>query len=277
MPSRFIVPPSSCDAHIHIYDDRFPTQPPGAAIVQHATVAEYKKVQQRLGTARVVIVTPGGYRTDNRVTLDAIEQLGVDRARGVAVLHPDVDDSTLNQLHEGGVRGLRFTLFNPATSVTSVDMIEPLAQRIHRLGWHVQLHMLPTQIVQNRELIDRLPGTIVFDHFARLLPVDDATQEACTAVSRWLADGRAWIKFSAPYLTRTASDPAAIQDLASHFLGVAPDRIVWGSDWPHPTEQPDNVPDDEQLLACLAQWAPSEAQRHRILVDNPASLYGFGQ
>jgi len=250
---------------------------PGALLLPHARVSEYKQVQQQLGLERVVIVTPAGYRTDNRVTVDAIEQLGRDRARGVAVLHPDVDDATLNYLHDSGVRGLRFTLFNPATSVTTVDMIEPLAKRIHGLGWHVQLHMLPTQLVHNIDLIDRLPGTIVFDHFARLLPVDDATQAAHKAVSRWLGDGKAWIKFSAPYLARQGADSTAVRDLARYFAGLAPDRIVWGSEWTHPTEQPDHVPDDAQLLACLSQWACSDAERHRILVANPAALYGFDQ
>ena len=275
MSLNFVVPPQSCDAHIHIYDDRFPMHTPGAVPLPHTRVQEYKQVQQRLGLERVVIVTPAGYRTDNSVTVDAIAQLGLDNARGVAVLHPDVDDSTLDHLHEGGVRGLRFTLFNPATSVTSVDMIEPLAQRIQRLGWHVQLHMLPNQLVQNIDLIDRLPVTVVFDHFARLLPTDAASEKAQQAVSRWLTEGKTWMKFAAPYLAKQGPDSTALNDLARYFLGLAPERIVWGSDWPHPTEQPDNVPDDLQLLAGLEQWAPSAAERQRILVDNPANLYGF--
>jgi D-galactarolactone isomerase len=275
MPASFTVPPLSCDAHIHIYDHRFPTHPATATALKHATVNEYRLLQQRLGTERVVVVSPGVYRTDNRVTLDAIAQLGIDHARGVAVLHPDVDDGTLDQLNAGGIRGVRFTLFNPATAVTTVDMIEPLAKRIQRLGWHVQLHLLPSQIVQYADLIDRLPGPIVFDHFSRLLPVDQDTDAACKAVFRWLSRGNAWLKFSAPYLASAGPEYSGVQELAHAFLSVAPERIVWGSDWPHPTEQSGRMPDDAHLLACLSQWVPGADQYRRILVQNPEALYGF--
>jgi len=275
MPSTFIVPPLSCDAHIHIYDHRFPTHPSTAVALEHATVSNYRQLQRQLKTERVVVVSPGVYRTDNRVTVDAIAQLGVDRARGVAVLHPDVDDAILDQLNAAGIRGVRFTLFNPATAVTRFDMIEPMAQRIQRLGWHVQLHLLPAQIVQYASLIDRLPGTIVFDHFARLLPVDRDTESAYKAVSRWLSRGNTWVKLSAPYLASEGPDYKGVGELAQDFLSLAPDRIVWGSDWPHPTEQSRRMPDDTDLLARLSQWVPREDQYQRVLVQNPEQLYGF--
>src|SRR5207247_8232898 len=123
--------------------------------------------QQRIGTTRVVIVTPAVYVTDNRVTLDAIAQLGAD-ARGVAVIHPTVTDAELKTLADGGIRGIRFTQFDPNTATTTIDMIEPLAKRVNELGWHVQIHMLGDQIVAAEELWPRLAAPIVFDHMGRL-------------------------------------------------------------------------------------------------------------
>src|SRR5690606_3338631 len=179
---RLAVPPGACDAHIHVYDARFPASRGSAEILPSATVGDYRRLQRRLGLERAVVVTPAIYRTDNRIALDAIAALGTERARGVAVLHPDVDEATLEALHAGGIRGIRFTLFNPATAVTSIDMIEPLAHRIRRLGWHVQLHLLPGQIVEHQGLLKRLPVTLVFDHLARVVSTQGVAEQALDVV-----------------------------------------------------------------------------------------------
>ncbi len=275
-PPALTVPRRACDSHLHIYDDAFPPARPGDPILASATVRDYQRLQQRLGVERAVVVTPGVYRTDNRVTLDAIARLGPGNARGVAVLHPDVADATLDALHAGGVRGIRFTLFNPATAVTSFDMIEPLAARVQRLGWHLQLHVMPAQIVAHAALLERLPGTLVFDHLARLVSADGADPRALEIVGNLLARDRTWIKFSAPSLGGTRPDYAAALPVAHTLLRAAPHRVVWGSDWPHPTEALDGKPDDAALLDLLTRWVPEAAQRERVLVDNPAELYGFG-
>ncbi|MGE8476317.1 MAG: amidohydrolase family protein, partial [Paraburkholderia hospita] len=171
------TPPGACDSHIHIYNRAFLAHRDAAGFVDTADVAAYREVQARIGTQRVVIVTPRIYGTDNAVTLDAIRQFGIANARGVAVVRPDVTDAERETLHAGGIRGIRFTLYTPANAVVGFDMVEPLATRVAELGWHVQLHWTAAQIVEHEALLARLPSTIVFDHCARL-PLPDGAAHA---------------------------------------------------------------------------------------------------
>lgn len=272
---RTSAPPGACDAHMHIYDARFPHRAP---VVGHATVDDYRRLQARTGTQRTVVVTPRVFWTDNAVTLDAIRQLGIDRARGVAVVRSDVSDAELQALHAGGIRGIRFTLYVPDHAVVGFDMVEELAHRVHALGWHVQLHWTANQIVEHRDLLHRLPSTIVFDHLARV-PLDRGTAHPAFAiVSELLDGGRTWLKLSGAYLDSQVGAAGGYADtdtVAQAWVQVAPERVVWGSDWPHSTEK-SHKPDDAVLFDLLARWAGSEALRQRILVDNPAALYGFG-
>jgi D-galactarolactone isomerase len=271
-PPRLKAPRNSADCHIHIYDPRFqpPIQKP-----TNGTVADYRLLQKRIGVSRVVIVTPRAYATDNAVTIDAIEQLGIANARGVAVVRPTVTDAELKKLHEGGIRGIRFTTANPETAVTTVDMIEPLAKRIADLGWHVQLNMPASQIVEHAEMLRRLPATIVFDHLGQP-PLPAGTAHPSHGVIRSILDrGHAWVKISGAYLNSKIGPPAYPEStpIAQAFVKAAPERLVWGSDWPHPT--PKEHPDDAGLFDLLLAWVPDEATRTRILVSNPETLYGF--
>ena len=270
-----LVKPGACDAHIHIYDARFAPQA-GKELLSGCTVQDYQRdIQHVLGTQRTVIVTPAVYGTDNRVTLDAIAQLGIANARGVAVLHPDVSDAELQALHAGGIRGIRFTLFDPTTAVTSFDMIEPLAERVHALGWHVQLHLRAEQIVAHAALIDRLPCSLVFDHMARLpTPDGGLNQAAFDIVKQRLNRRNTWVKLSGAYLDARGPQYEGSFTAAQALVQAAPDRMVWGSDWPHPTEK-QYRPDDVALFALLAQWVPDAAMRQQILIDNAKALYGF--
>ncbi|MDR5759129.1 amidohydrolase family protein [Caballeronia sp. LZ035] len=265
-----------CDSHIHIYDRAFLKQPDAHGFVADADVAAYRKVQARIGTERVVIVTPRVYGTDNAVTVDAIRQLGIEHARGIAVLHPDVTDAELHALDQGGIRGIRFTLYTAANAAVGFEMVEPLARRVAELGWHVQLHWTAEQIVQHEALLRYLPATMVFDHRARL-PLTDGVRHAAFDIVRDLADaGRAWIKLSGPYLDSAAGLEqryADITPMARAWVDALPERLVWGSDWPHVTET--HKPDDAMLLDLLGEWAEDESTRERILETNPAVLYGF--
>lgn len=273
---RMAAPEGACDSHIHIYDPRFPAARPDVAVVANATVADYRCLQRRIGTTRTVVVQPAAYGTDNRVTLDAIERLGRDDARGIAVLHPDVSDAELEALDRGGIRGLRFTQHDPRTAVTTAEMIEPLARRIQALGWHTQLHLRAPQIVEMAGLIDRLPGTIVIDHMGRIPQPIGAHHAAFALVRAWLEQGRTWVKLSGAYLeSRDAPHYADVTRVAREYAMLAPERLVWASDWPHPTETAAK-PDDAVLFDLLGEWAPPEGLRRRILVENPETLYGFG-
>jgi predicted TIM-barrel fold metal-dependent hydrolase len=273
---RYKAPADACDSHVHIYDARFKMKWPNLPAVMDASVAQYRLLQKRNGTARVVIVQPAAYGTDNRVTLDAIAQLGIAAARGVAVVHPGITDTELVAMDKGGIRGLRFSLHEPRTAVTSVDMIEPLAHRVHRLGWHVQLHLRAEQIVEMAALIEGLPCTVVFDHMARLPQPEGTRHAALRVVKRLIDKGNAWVKLSGPYLDTKIGPPryADIKPVARALVEHAPERCVWGSDWPHPTE-PHSKPDDAEIFDLFQEWIVEEVTRLRVLVSNPAKLYGF--
>jgi len=269
------APALACDCHHHIYDTaRF--APPQAGAEPNARVAEYRLLQRRLGTTRDVVVTPRAYGTDNRVTLDAITRFGAN-SRGVAVIHPTITDAELNALAKGGIRGIRFSLgANPtATAATTLDMIEPLSKRVNALGWHVQIFMDADQIAASEDLWPRLPSVIVFDHMGHIPQPVGIKHPAFTIIRRLVDKGRTWVKLSVTYGMTQDGPPtyADVNKVGQAYVQAAPERMVWGSNWPHPNET--NKPDDAMLFDLLTQWAPREATRRRILVENPAILYGF--
>ncbi|MGB6102999.1 MAG: amidohydrolase family protein [Pusillimonas sp.] len=268
------APLLSCDAHIHIYDPGFPGEGP---IPENADAPQYRQLQNLIGLTRAVVVQPRSYGTDNTVTLRAIARLGPERTRGVAVVEPTIGDTQLMSLHEGGIRGVRFSFHTPNKKAGDYATVERLAQRISPLGWHVQLHWTADQIAQQRALLERLPCTIVFDHLGRLPLVEGTAHPAFDIMRSLLADGRAWLKLSGAYLNTGNGVRGGYHDtdaIARAWIETAPDRLVWGSDWPHVTE-PTDKPDDAELFDLLSRWCGSPTLRQRILVQNPAQLYGF--
>lgn len=267
------APVNACDSHIHVLDERFFSPNP---VIEGASVNDYHLLQQRIGTTRVVIVQPKDYGTDNACVLDAIAKLGIANARGIAVVQPGVSDEELQRLNTGGIRGLRFSVWNPKNAVTTIDMIEPLARRINDLGWHVQLHMSGDQIVENAALLNRIVCPIVIDHMGRMPVKLGFKHPAFSVICRLIDKGRTWVKLSGAYLNTLSGPPfyADATAIALAFSNYAPERIVWGSDWPHVTEK-EHKPDDAVLFDLLAEWIPDKGARKRALVDNPATLYGF--
>jgi D-galactarolactone isomerase len=268
------APPNACDCHMHIYDSRFPVAPNAKLRPPDATVDDYRLLQKRIGATRNVVVTPSTYGTDNSCTLDAIAKLGA-TARGVAVVDTSVADAELKRLDGLGMRGIRFNLVQ--SRATTLDMLEPLSKRVNDLGWHVQIHMLGDQIVENASLLQRLPSPIVFDHMGRIPEPAGVDHPAFALMLKLIDSGRTWVKLSSAYQDSKSGPPAYgdVSKVARAYVNAAPERMVWGSDWPHPTEKADAKPDDAILFDLLADWAPDEAIRNRILVDNPAALYGF--
>jgi predicted TIM-barrel fold metal-dependent hydrolase len=242
-------------------------RPPSWPTPRRKTIAAY-------GTSRTVIIQPAAHVFDNRATLDGIAALGADRTRGVAVINPEVTDAQLQTMHAGGIRGIRFTMFNPETAVTRFEWVAPLAARVHELGWHVQIHWRGDQIVEHAAILNNLKCTVVFDHMARLPRPEVEKHAAFSIVARLIEQGRTWVKLSGPYLDDTAPDYASRAAIVKAFCKLAPERMVWGSDWPHPTEKV--KPDDAHMLDLFGEWVGDTALRNRILVDNPAKLYGFG-
>jgi D-galactarolactone isomerase len=268
------APPNACDCHMHIYDSRFPVAPNAKLRPGDATADDYRRLQKRLGTTRNVVVNPSTYGTDNSCTLDAMAKIGA-RARGVAVVDTSVTDAELKRLHDLGIRGIRFNLVQ--SGATTIDMLEPLSKRVDDLGWHVQIHMLGDAIVENADLFQRLPSPIVFDHMARIPQPAGIDHPAFALVLKMLDHGRTWVKLSGAYMETKVGPPsfADVSKVAQGYVKAASERLVWASDWPHPTEKADSKPDDAILFDLLPDWAPNEAIRNRILVDNPAALYGF--
>jgi predicted TIM-barrel fold metal-dependent hydrolase len=260
---------------MHMYDPRLP-QLASRSPVASASVPEYRLLQKRIGTTRVVVVQPRNHATNNQVTLDAVAQLGPN-ARGIAVLHPTVTDAELKKLDAGGIRGIRFSLGDPATAVVTLDMVEPLAKRVAAFGWHVQLHMPGDMIAANAALLRRLPPAIVIDHMGRLPPAVGLAHPAYKVILGLIEKGRTWVKLAGAYFNSQMGPPtyADSAKIAQAFVNAAPERLVWGSDWPHPSEK--EKPDDAVLFDLLAEWAMNEKTRNRILVANPEALYGFAQ
>ena len=272
--TQWPTPANACDAHLHVYDPRFAAAQADSRVPNGRSLADYRQVQQRLGLQRAVIVQAKLYGTDNSCLLDALEHLH-GQGRGIAVVDPSISDDELQRLHAGGVRGLRFSLWKAADQVVQVEDIAPLAARIAQWGWHVQIHMGAEQILDQQLLLANLPVPIVFDHLGRLPPGSDASHPAFSFIAGLIEADRAWVKLSGAYLNTAIGGPdypdASL--IARAFARLAPQRLVWGSDWPHMTEA--HAPDDARLLELLGEWVGSEAARNTVLVDNPARLYGF--
>ena len=267
------APANATDCHFHIYDNRFPPAPGGLA-APDASPADYRALQARIGTTRGVVVQPSLYGTDNRPTLEGMAALGPN-FRGVAVVNAAVTDAELQRLHGLGVRGIRFNLAQ--AGATTLEMLEPLSRRVDALGWHCQINMPGDRIVQAADTFLRVRGKLVFDHLAHCPQPGGVESDTFKLIRRLLDGGNTWVKLSGAYADTKVGPPSYSDSsaVARAFAAAAPERMVWGSDWPHPTEKSDNKPDDALLFDLLADWVPDEATRRRVRVSNPAELYDF--
>jgi D-galactarolactone isomerase len=271
---RLQAPAHACDCHIHIYDASMPLAPtangPGPA---WADVAAYRAIQRQLGTTRSVVVQPTAYGTDNRCTVQAIAALGQANTRGVAVVDAGVTDAELDRLTKAGITGARFQML-PGGAIPW-EALEPLAARITNFGWHVQLQMDGRLLAERAAQLARLPGTLVIDHVGKFLEPVTVDHPGFRALLGLLDNGRTWLKLAAAYEVSKAGAPLYedVGALAKAATAAHPERMVWASNWPHVSVK--DLPDDAELLDLLLEWAPDEATRRRILVDNPAELYRF--
>jgi len=271
---RLAAPPGACDTHMHIYDRAVPSAPGGPALPGHFPVAAYREVQSRLGLERVIVVQPNAYQDDNRVTLDAIGALGPN-AKAVGVVRPGVSDAELDRLTRGGVVAQR--IFQLPWGAVGFAQMDEVMARVHPFGWHANIQLDGRELPRYEESIRRLPGRFVVDHNGKYLEPVAPDHESFKSLLRLLDTGRCWVKLSAPYETSKAGAPRYedVGRLARALVTHAPERMLWASNWPHPSAPKDAVPDDADLLDLLLEWASDDATRRRILVDNPAELYGF--
>ncbi|MCC6947223.1 MAG: amidohydrolase family protein [Bradyrhizobiaceae bacterium] len=271
---RLKAPPGTCDTHMHIYDRRFPLAPTAKIVHGDALVPDYLAVCKRLGIERTVVVQPTAYGTDNRCTLEAMAAIGPG-ARGVAVVDQSATDEELQRLTRLGIRGIRF--FMLPGGALPWEILETMAARVRNFGWHVQLQLDGRTLPEREAVLTRLPGTLVIDHVGKFLEPVPVDHPAFAVLQRLVESGRTWVKLSAAYEVSKSGPPNYddVGALAKVLVRLAPERMVWATNWPHPTPPADKKPDDATLLDLLLDWAPDEKVRHRILVDNPASLYGY--
>jgi len=289
-PVDFNVPPGACDCHTHIFGDpaRFHFATGRTYTPESASVDELRVLHRALHTSRAVIVQPSVYGTDNACTLDAVKQLG-SSARGVAVIDDQTPESALDEMNRAGIRGVRLNL-------ETVGVIDPAAarqrfqravERIRSRSWHVQIYTRLNVIEGIKDLVADSPVPVVFDHFGGAQAALGVTQPGFATLLSLVRSGKAYVKMSAPYLSSTkAPDYLDVTPLAEALLAANPERLLWATNWPHPDSSPATgrratdiallrQVDDGRLFNQFALWVPDRAQRNRILVDNPARLYGF--
>ncbi|WP_158215291.1 amidohydrolase family protein [Candidimonas nitroreducens] len=271
-PPKTPLPLGATDCHHHLFSPAFPKK--SGTMVARAEVEDYLLFKKRLGISRSVIVAPSSYGTDNGALLDALGRLGTDVARGVAIVDPEISDGELDALHEAGVRGLRY-YFMKGKGVTP-DELRKMACRAADRGWHVQMvgERNKEVLVDWEDVLKQLAAPVVIDHFG-YAPQPEGERSATMDVIRRLLDtGNAYVKLSAVYIQSKAGYPnyADVNEMAIELVSQAPDRMLWGTDWPH-TGAVGQKPDGAALVEQLSLWAPDDQIRQKILVDNPSQLY----
>lgn len=238
----------------------------------HAPAAAYREVQRRLGFGRAIVVQPTGYGFDNRCTLAAIQALGP-QARGIAVIPPDSPQAELEALHAAGMRGVRFMML--AGGVLPWSSLEPMAERIAPLGWHINLQLDGRDLPQFEARLLGLRCPVAIDHIGKFLGPVVASADSVTSLHRLLDSGHCWIKLSAPYESSISGPPdyTDIAPLATALARRHPQRCLWASNWPHPNVRPS--PNEAALLAWARDTVADDGIWQQMLVHNPAQLYGF--
>lgn len=278
-----------CDCHVHVFDseDRYPFDPARTYTPGSAPLQDLVAMHQRMGVERMVIVQASPYGTDNACLLDVLHSRG-EGARGVAVIDDSVLDSELQRMHEAGVRGVRVNLETVGQNDPVAARAELLstARRVKDFGWHVQTYTNLKVFQQLAEVLPLLPVPLVVDHFGRARGELGRSQAGFEDLAAALRSGQVYVKLSAPYRCSGLADYADMADLAKALFEANPERVLWGSDWPHPgaaagqKRSPSEITpfrdeDNEKALRRCCTWAPSVAHLRQILVDNPARLYEF--
>jgi len=280
-PSKptFVLPRNACDTHVHVYGPaaKFPLDPARTYDPPDAPIEQLEALYRLLGIDRAVLVQATVHGTDNRAMLDAIAR-APQRYRGVALVDDDVSLETLNALHAQGVRGVRYNFMPHLGQSADPDKVRKVAERIAPLGWHVQLHINAVHLGAVRGLLESLPVPFVIDHMGRTMVADGLDQAPLRELLDLMRHPRAWLKISGPERISAALSQQEIPyadavPFVRRMLEVAQDRIVWGTDWPHPNVR--EVPDDGKLVDLLPLYSDDPAVLERILVGNPERLYWY--
>jgi predicted TIM-barrel fold metal-dependent hydrolase len=286
---NFEVPPHACDCHTHIHlPEKYPFFSGRVYTPEPATPEEMAALHKALGIERVVIVTPSVYGTDNRATLEGMKFRN-GTARGVAVIDDKTSESDLDEMGKAGIKGIRVNLATGGTNDPSIGRkrLEAAIDRVKGRGWHVQVYTILPLLKNITDVLASSPVPVVFDHFGGAEADKGLEQPGWAELVEAVKSGKIYVKISGAYrLSNKAPDYPDAVPFAKALIAANPDRLVWGSDWPHPDSvtPPGKKPtdltplyqiDDGRVLNQLAVWAPDAATRKKILVDNPARLYGF--
>src|SRR5579872_548923 len=290
MPVNFDIPAGACDCHTHIFGDpaKFPLAQNRVYTPEPASPAEMSALHRALHIQRVVIVTPSIYGTDNSATLYGVKARGAN-ARGVAVVDEKIAENDLDAMERAGFRGIRLNLATTGQNDPSLARrrFEIAVERVRRRNWHIQMYTSLSVIAAIKDLVQASPVPVVFDHFGGARASLGLMQSGWPDLIDLVRSGKAYVKISGAYRASSqAPDYPDVAPFAKALIAANPDRIVWGTDWPHPNSTPSSTRrateispllqmDDGRLLNQLALWAPEPSIRKKILVDNPARLYRF--
>jgi 2-pyrone-4,6-dicarboxylate lactonase len=275
----FHVPAGACDVHAHVCGpaSRYPFIPERLYTPPDASPADYRHMLDTLGLTRGVLVQPSIYGTDNRAMLDGLA-LDPKRLRGVAVVPFDVSVAEIERLHTAGVRGVRSNIVDLKTGKGQLplDELRSLALKVKPFGWHLEFLMHVDEFPQLDTQLANFPIDVVFGHLGYVPTAKGLETAGFAALKRLMRDGKAWAKMTAPYrLTLSEMSYPDVTPFAQALVEAAPERLIWGSDWPHVFIRT-GMPNDGDLFNLFARWVPDAAMRERILVTNPARIYGFG-
>lgn len=287
LPLAPIVPPGSCDCHVHVVGslERYPMAPERGYTPPEASVDQLATFRAGLGMARSVIVQPSFYGTDNRCLLDALDELGTS-ARGVAVIAPDADEAELTALHARGVRGARINLESndDRDARRAAERLDTLARRIAPFGWHVQMFAALEVVAALAQPIADLAVPLVVDHFGMAPAEQGAGNKSFVALLELVRTGKVHVKLSAPYRISRTPAYADVAPITRALIEAAPHQLVWGSDWPHTNRlpalaataiHPYRVIDDAAALRAILEACGSDEIRDMVMRRNPAHLYDF--
>ncbi len=273
------LPPLACDAHCHVFGpgDVFPYAASSTYVPVDAPKEKLFALHRHLGVSRSVIVQASCHGTDNRAMVDAL-RAGGDDYKGVAVVAPEVTAAELDAMHEAGVRGVRFNFVKRLGGGRPPEYYRTILDRIVPRGWHVVVYFDAEDIASLAPFLESIPTQVVIDHMGRA-PVEEGAGGAAFGLLHDLltGDDRFWVKIScAERLSKLGPPYADVDPIAQALLDAAPDRVLWGTDWPHPNMK-SHMPDDGQLVDRIMAICNTDDLRKKVLVDNPARLYGFRQ
>lgn len=273
---KFRPPPNACDAHCHIFGPgaKFPFDAKASYHPPDAPFEALQKLHNILGFERAVIVHASCHGADMRVTLDAIAR-AKGKYRGTAIIDETYTEKDFERMHEGGIRAVRFNFVKHLGGRPDLAFFQRTIEKIRPLGWHLILHLDAEDLVEFDALFRKLPIPMVIDHMGRVKASAGLEQKPFKVLLEWIKNERFWVKVCGPERVSSMGPPFTdALPFARALIEAAPERILWGTDWPHPNVGRD-MPNDGDLVDLFAQMAPEPELQRKILVENPARLYGF--